>query len=95
MTKPEQLKGKRKEIEMLQQGEYDEEPHLISREDSFFVKKDVRSAVEWLKQEIILEPIHKAWDRCSCEQCIKRRWFIRRIDEAFEDVIEETTNAKA
>jgi hypothetical protein len=64
MTKPEPLKGKM---------------YIISSNfGETALKKDVRSAVEWLKQE--LRKGDEDWD------CV---WGDKIIDEAFEDVMKK------
>ena len=55
-----------------------------------FVKDDVLSAIQWLKEKLESEQLirksHKLWMQCGCIECIKCRLTFDCIDMAFEDV---------
>ena len=70
-TKIEPLKGKRQETDT-----YLSTGTSYHKHGWLFEDKDIRSAVEWLKRELMFFPV-KQFDRVKIK---------RLIDEAFEDV---------
>lgn len=74
LLKPEPLKNKR--------------ANPITNKDSWFLEKDVKSAVEWLKKELSYD-FHISQNSTKSMYLSSKRFkeWIIKIDKAFEDVI--------
>jgi len=78
-------------------------PDLITPKSGVFFKEDIKSAVEWLKEELKSDVYKKVRD-----EAYRRKFkpkvgglsgymhtlIVKKIDEAFEDIIKEASERK-
>ena len=68
---------------------------LLESGDIYYKEKSVRSAVEFLKERILKDGVYEIEvEDGKCCGVIDAKKVFNRIDEAFEDVVEELKDAK-